>query len=68
MRQERYVTLDPMCPAVAVFMRTLTLFDDQTAPAAAAPPDDIIVAGWGHEHRSVCPRCQRFGAAGVEVR
>ncbi len=67
MRQDWYATLDPTCPAVVVFIRTLTLFDDTTA-AAGAPTDDSIVAGWKHEHRSVCPRCQKFGGANVEVR
>jgi hypothetical protein len=56
--------LDPDCPAVADFMRSL--FDDPMTAAMGAPTDDIC-SSFERRHRKVCARCQEYGAANIEL-
>jgi hypothetical protein len=60
-----YHPLDPDCPVVAKFSTDLT--DDPMTEAMGAPVDDIM-AGFARKHRVNCERCQRYGAANIEVR
>ena len=57
--------LDPDCPIVATFYETLA--DD---PMSESIPGDVlgeISASFEQSHRARCERCQKFGAANVEV-
>ena len=60
-----HAPLDPECPEVARYMHALHA-DPMTA-AMGAPVDDIV-EHFERRHRPICPRCQAFGAANIEVR
>jgi len=60
-----HAPLDPECPVVEEYTRTL--FNDPMTEAMGAPTDDIMKA-FERRHRGKCPRCQEYGCANIEVR
>ncbi len=56
--------LDPQCPKVKKYYRTLV--DDPMTSAMGAPVDEIMEA-FERKHRKECKRCQEYGAANIEV-
>lgn len=59
-----HAPLDPDCPKVSEFESAL--FDDPMTSAMGAPVDDIM-EDFERKHRGKCKRCQKFGAANIEV-
>jgi hypothetical protein len=59
-----HAPVDPGCPVVSEFTRTL--FDDPMTEAMGAPTDEIM-EGFENKHRISCKRCQEYGAANIEV-
>lgn len=59
-----YAPLDPDCPEVDGYIRSL--YDDPMTSAMGAPVDDIMASFEG-KHRFTCKRCQEYGAANIEV-
>lgn len=55
---------DPECPVVDAY--TEALFNDPMTDAMGAPTDEIM-ASFENRHRAKCLRCQKYGAANIEV-
>lgn len=60
-----YAPLDPACPEVKEYSRTL--MDDPMTRAMGAPVDEIL-EDWANIHRQKCQRCKEYGLANIEVR
>jgi hypothetical protein len=59
-----YAPLDRECPEVEHFMAALW----SDAMTTASGVGDEIAEDFAISHRAKCERCQRYGAANVEVR
>ncbi len=59
-----YHPLDPDCIVVAEYKAAL--LNDPMTEASGAPVDEIM-EGFERRHRLNCERCQRYGAANIEV-
>jgi hypothetical protein len=60
-----YHPLDPKCPAVMLF--DAQVLNDEITISMGAPIDELK-DNFERKHRIVCERCQRYGAANVEIR
>jgi hypothetical protein len=64
MPMEYHHPLDPKCPAVVSFEDNV-IFDDITEASGIT---EELRADFEHKHRIICERCQRYGAANIEIR
>jgi hypothetical protein len=62
---EYYHPLDPKCPVVVKF--EFDFVNDEMTRAMGVPVDEFR-KNFEHKHRIVCERCQRYGAANIEIR
>ena len=58
-----HAPLDPNCPAVEKFSRTL--FEDPMTQYYGIGGE--VYENWVSRHRAKCKRCQEYGAANIEV-
>lgn len=65
MSSQFYAPLDPECPEVKEYSRTL--MDDPMTRAMGAPVDEILDE-WARKHRQECLLCREYGLANIEVR
>jgi hypothetical protein len=62
MSSQFYAPLDPECPEVMDFSRSL--MDDPMTQALSAPVDEIL-DDWARKHRQKCPQCRDYGLANI---
>jgi hypothetical protein len=58
------IPVDPDCPEVAAFKQSV--LSDPMTSAMGAPVDEIF-EGFDKRHLATCERCQRYGAANIDV-
>jgi hypothetical protein len=59
-----YPPLDQDCPVVAEFYERMTA---EPYDAASGEVLRVLIGNFSAVHRTICPRCQEYGAAHIEV-
>ena len=65
MNQRYHMPVDPACPAVLEYAKSL--LEDPLTHAMGAPVDEIM-EDFERKHRQTCERCREYGLANIEVR